>query len=162
LQGQCLYSNYLGHELSSVRFHPDGLLFGLVSSKSVEIFSIEDNKPIMNLDSSSSSTDLEGISFSENGYNMLSYTRNDAKLWDLRKQDAITTFNYNTSIRNGRFDYSGALISICGDRLLRIIHNKTGLDYSIQCEEKICDFQINSAEEQIVADINGRLYKLST
>lgn len=147
------------------------MLFGITDSKNISIYSVEEDKPIFTLQNYTEDyklSDLLDISFSENGYNFISFTDTDIKLWDLRKQSCVESYDKSKLdlesyyINKAVFDYSGSLICICGDNILKTIHPKTGfISENINSYDDIneyIDYKIISKTEAIIVDKYGRFY----
>lgn len=145
--------------MNGVKYHPDGLIFSLRTSNSIDLYSVENNKIIMNFDFSKE--ELKGLSFSENGYQMLSYSNDEVSLWDLRNLKKANTFKSSVGdIKNSEFDYSGSLITLSGSNGISILSAKTGKEQVIENSKSFARFQMNSRNEGYAITIDGDIYEI--
>jgi len=124
--GTCLAKAQIGSSLSTVRFHPDGLLFGVATSDNgINIFDIKTQKNVANLEEHKGK--VASVSFSENGYYVSSLgADNTVKLWDLRKLKAVQSYDLPSDFSGHslNFDYSGSYIAVAGSDI-RVLATKS-------------------------------------
>lgn len=98
-----------------VQFHPDGLILGTGTEKSViRIWEVKAQKNVASFEGHAKP--LKALAFSENGYHLASASDDCVKLWDLRKLKNFKTIEpyEDFPCSTVAFDYTGLYLGIGG------------------------------------------------
>lgn len=151
-----------GDSYSALSIHPDGLLLGLGNVNStIQIFDIRSGKVGASVapPSISAPFNVNQISFSENGYNMMALASADpvatVAIWDLRKQplpEIVHSIELGNGVRVRRIvgDPCGQFIGVAGTSGGAIYHRKTGdLSFRFDADEEVSDLQFSHDGKEI-------------
>lgn len=93
-------------------FHPDGVILGMGTKDSVvKIWDAKDARKLLQLDGHTS--EITGLSFSENGYYLATSAKDSVKVWDLRKSKIVNEIDHAGSSAVA-FDHSGSYLATGG------------------------------------------------
>ena len=102
--------------LTCGKFHPDGMIFGIGTDKSVvKIWDLKELKNVANFTGHEGA--VTSIAFSENGYYLATAAKDPVvKLWDLRKLKNFKniTLEENYKVESLAFDQSGSYLAVGG------------------------------------------------
>lgn len=132
--------------------HPDSLLvatgdkFGFI-----QLWDIPNESKVIDLEGHDN--EINAISFSENGYNMVSSSKKDniIKLWDLRKTNKFINLKIdeNSRISNLKFDPSGRYLAVAEENLRIIDCKKIN-------EHVVISNDLNKQVNDVVFDPNSK------
>jgi len=112
--------------VTTLEFHPDGLLMGVGDEHSVvKMWEVNSQKSVAVFEGHKGK--IVDIAFSENGYYVCSVAEdNRVKLWDLRKLKDLHTIELpdNFKATSLQFDYSGTYLAVSGEHV-RVFMGKT-------------------------------------
>ncbi|KAF4551215.1 Pre-mRNA-processing factor 19-like protein [Elsinoe fawcettii] len=111
-----LTQQYVGKELSSAAFHPDGHLLAIGTAQGeIKLFDVKTLENIHTFTSSMPSAVLS-IAFSENGTWLATVNKNSTSVtvWDLRKTAELKTFEIGAPIQHAQWDYTGQYLAVAG------------------------------------------------
>ncbi len=93
-------------------FHPDGVILGMGTKDSaVKIWDAKDARKLLQLDGHTS--EVTGLSFSENGYYLATSAKDGVKVWDLRKSKIVHEIDH-AGASGVAFDHSGSYLATAG------------------------------------------------
>ena len=127
----------------------------------MQIHTIEHNQPVFLLEDIN---ELKGLSFSDNGYHMMTFSNLEIKVWDLRKSSVLISKEFENSINKASYDFSGGLICIALDNNISLLNVKDGSVNFCDLNQNFnnyspMDFKIFSKNEAMVLTKNGILIK---
>lgn len=123
--GKTISSSVGAAGVSSIQWHPDGIIFGAGTSDNVvRIWDIKQPSNIHNFEGHTGS--VSAVAFSENGYYLASASEDHTvKLWDLRKLVNFKTIDLQGDAPLSlHFDYSGLYLAI-GASKISVYQTKT-------------------------------------
>ncbi|PLW18773.1 hypothetical protein PCANC_10923 [Puccinia coronata f. sp. avenae] len=120
-----------GVSISSVKWHPDGVILAAgLSNSALKVFDVKTASCVADFDGHAGvgGGPIKSMSFSENGYSLATTAQHSAaiKLWDLRKLTNYHTITLPEGYEPAlvAWDYSAQFIGVVGNDL-RIWQNKT-------------------------------------
>ncbi|KAG8631066.1 hypothetical protein KVT40_000206 [Elsinoe batatas] len=119
-----LTQQYVGKELSSAAFHPDGHLFAIGTAQGeIKLFDVKTLENIHTFTSSTSSAVIS-IAFSENGTWLATVNDNSTSVtvWDLRKTAELKTVDIGAPLKQAAWDYTGQYLAVAGPSCIAVQH----------------------------------------
>lgn len=117
--GACLLKVSRPHDnagLSSIAFHPDGLILGTGTTDSVvRIWDVKVQENVASFEGHTGK--ITDITFSENGFYLATAAEDSIKLWDLRKLTNFHTIPIESQVSAVSFDYSGSYLAVAGSQI---------------------------------------------
>eukprot|EP01089_Gocevia_fonbrunei_P010024 TRINITY_DN2252_c0_g1_i3.p1 TRINITY_DN2252_c0_g1~~TRINITY_DN2252_c0_g1_i3.p1 ORF type:complete len:174 (-),score=33.86 TRINITY_DN2252_c0_g1_i3:7-528(-) len=109
--GQKYFLNEDSAGYGAIQFHPDGGVLGLGTGKGeVELWDVKSMKKAVSLEGSGA---VRGMSFSQNGYLMVSVEEGGIlRLWDLRKKPSLQSLVLEGEGNAVNFDWSGNNVAV--------------------------------------------------
>ena len=102
--------------LSSIAFHPDGLILGTGTTDSmVRIWDVKLQDNVASFEGHAGK--IVDITFSENGFYLATAAEDSIKLWDLRKLTNFFTIPIDSPVSAINFDYSGNYLAVAGNQI---------------------------------------------
>jgi len=117
--GKTLHQSTMAYPLTTVQFHPDGMLLAFAGQETNNVVSLLDvtSGDIAETFAFHKDT-VSTLSFSENGYHLASGSKDGTvRLYDLRKSKNFHTIDIGHPVSCVRFDTSGTYLAIASDCL---------------------------------------------
>ncbi|KAJ2729390.1 hypothetical protein IW152_005646 [Coemansia sp. BCRC 34962] len=132
--GDVVVSGTVDSSVSGIAYHPDGMFLGLGTMDGyARILDAGQQQVLATLDVASEAEEAEkvvgGLHFSENGYYLVTVTRAEVAVWDLRKQKKTVAWGLKDidgegSFVDAKFDASGKYLAVVKGSSIHLLRAK--------------------------------------